>query len=91
MKRVYVGRPADVDGDGNEIEGTELAPVLPIPEPWPLLPGLNAVLVDRKTGNLASRWCDEEDQYVEYYVPGTEPTEPCDRSGGRRFRIPRLR
>ena len=52
---------------------------------------LNAVLVDRMTGKLASRWCDEEHQYVEYYIPGTEPTEPCDSSGGRRFRIPRLR
>jgi hypothetical protein len=26
---------------------------------------------------------------VEYYIPGTEPTEPCDRTE-RRFRIPRL-
>jgi len=90
MKRVYVGREAEVDEEDNEIPGTELAPILPIPEWWPLLPGLNAVLVDRRTGNLASRWCDEEDQYVEYYIPGTEPTEPCDQSGGRRFRIPRL-
>lgn len=91
MKRVYMGREAETDGDGNELPGTELAPILPIPERWPLLPGLNAVLVDRKTGKLASRWCDEEDQYVEYYIPGTEPTEFCDRSRGRRFRIPRIR
>ena len=51
---------------------------------------LNAVLVDSRTGNLASRWCPEEDQYLEYYIPGTEPTELCDRSN-RRFRVPRLR
>ena len=59
------------------------------PSPWPIPAGLKAVLVDRKTGKLASRWCAEEDQYLEYYIPGTEPTEYCDRSGGRRFRIPR--
>ncbi|MDA0313466.1 MAG: hypothetical protein O2992_15325, partial [Gemmatimonadetes bacterium] len=55
---------------------------------WPLLPGLNTVLVDRSTGKLASRWCPQEDQYPEYYIPGTEPTEFCDRSD-RRFRVPR--
>ena len=36
---------------------------------------------------LASQWCPEEDQYVEYYIPGTEPTEFCDRTS-RRFRLP---
>ena len=56
-----------------------------------MLPGINAVLVDRVTGKLASNWCSEEDQYLEYYLPGTEPTEFCDRSGGRRFRVPRIR
>ncbi|MBT7503853.1 MAG: hypothetical protein HN645_13105, partial [Gemmatimonadales bacterium] len=65
-------------------------PLLPIPERWPLLPGLNAVLVDRQTGKLASRWCPEDEQYLEYYIPGTEPTEFCDRSN-RRFRVPRIR
>jgi penicillin-binding protein 1A len=89
MRRVYDGRAAELDSDGNEIDGTEMDSILPVPERWPLLSGLNAVLVDRRTGNLASRWCDEQDQYVEYYIPGTEPTEFCDRSGGRRFRIPR--
>ncbi|MFQ5536036.1 MAG: penicillin-binding protein 1A [Gemmatimonadota bacterium] len=85
MKRVYYGWEATQDGD----EGTPA--LLPVPAPWPLLPGLKAVLVDRKTGKLASRWCDPKDQYVEYYIPGTEPTEYCDRSGSRRFRIPRIR
>jgi hypothetical protein len=51
---------------------------------------LNAVLVDRQTGKLASRWCPEDEQYLEYYIPGTEPTEFCDRSN-RRFRVPRIR
>jgi penicillin-binding protein 1A len=85
MRRVYEG----IDED--EENGVEEEPaLLPIPEEWEMLPGLNAILVDRKTGQLASRWCPEEDQYIEYYVPGTEPTELCDRSS-RRFRFPRLR
>jgi penicillin-binding protein 1A len=85
MRRVYYG----VEGDEeNGVE--EQLPLLPIPDRWPLLPGLNVVLVDRQTGKLASRWCPEEDQYPEYYIPGTEPTEFCDRSN-RRFRVPRGR
>lgn len=85
MRRVYYG----VEGD--EEHGIEpMDPLLQIPEAWGPHPGLNAVLVDRVTGNLASRWCPEEDQYVEYYIPGTEPTEQCDRSN-RRFRLPRFR
>jgi len=85
MRSVYTGVEADED---NGIEGRE--PLLATPEPWEIPPGLNAVLVDRKTGQLASRWCPQEEQYIEYYVPGTEPTELCDRSS-RRFRFPRLR
>ncbi len=85
MKRVYEGAAGDMESG---IE--ESPPLLPIPDAWEMLPGLNAVLVDRKTGLLASRWCPQEDQYMEYYVPGTEPTELCDRSS-RRFRFPRVR
>ena len=85
MRRVYEG----VEGD--EESGTmPVEPLLATPEAWPIPDGLNAVLVDSRTGNLASRWCPEEDQYLEYYIPGTEPTELCDRSA-RRFRIPRIR
>ena len=85
MNRVYEGLAEDED---NGIE--EALPLLPIPDEWEIPAGLNAVLVDNKTGQLASRWCPEEDQYIEYYVPGTEPTELCDRSS-RRFRFPRIR
>ena len=85
MRRVYYGVEAD---EANGVEAIE--PLMPIPAPWGPHPGLNAVLVDRLTGNLASRWCPVEDQYMEYYIPGTEPTELCDRSE-RRFRVPRLR
>jgi hypothetical protein len=85
MKRVYYG----VEGDEeNGIEPME--PLLEIPEDWAPSPGLNSQLVDRRTGKLASRWCPAEDQYVEYYIPGTEPTELCDRSN-RRFQLPRFR
>jgi penicillin-binding protein 1A len=83
MRRVYEGQ------DGDEENGVEAVPaLLPIPAPWPIPDGLNMVLVDRVTGQLASRWCPEEDRYPEYHIPGTEPTELCDRSN-RRFRIPR--
>ena len=81
MRRVYMGGQSDEDNTNYEPHG----PLLPIESGWPLLPNLNAVLVDRSTGKLASRWCAEEDRYLEYYLPGTEPTELCDRSG-RRFR-----
>lgn len=83
MREVYYGRQATEDGEP-AVESR-----LPVPSPWPMPPGLKAVLVDRKTGKLASQWCSAEDQYLEYYIPGTEPTEYCDTSGGRRFRIPR--
>jgi len=85
MRRVYQGVEED-SAAGVE----ETPPLLPIPDEWEIPDGLNAVLVDRKTGQLASRWCPEEDRYIEYYVPGTEPTELCDRSS-RRFRFPRIR
>jgi penicillin-binding protein 1A len=97
MRRVYYGWEGDESAEGS-VPPTQVAAwedegapaVLQVPAPWPIPPGLNAVLVDRKTGQLASQWCDVSDQYVEYYLPGTEPTEPCDRSGGMRFRIPGL-
>lgn len=87
MKDVYYGMPADTTDPANPRPATQA--LLPVPQEWPIPSGIKAVLVDRKTGKLASRWCSEEDQYLEYYLPGTEPTEFCDNSGGRRFRIPR--
>ena len=81
MRRVYMGGEGDWDNTSFQAQD----PLLPIERGLHLLPGLNAVLVDRRTGKLASRWCAEEDRYLEYYLPGTEPTELCDRSS-RRFR-----
>jgi penicillin-binding protein 1A len=84
MRQVYYG----VEGDeANGIAAVD--PLLSIPPQWTPHPGLTMVVVDRLTGLVASPWCPTEDQYVEYYIPGTEPTEPCDRTE-RRFRIPRL-
>ena len=83
MKAVYFGTPAPEDGQGGPRR------VLPVPSPWTIPPGLKTALVDRTTGKLASRWCPAEGQYLEYFIPGTEPTEFCDNSGGRRFRNPR--
>ncbi|MDH5589881.1 MAG: PBP1A family penicillin-binding protein [Gemmatimonadota bacterium] len=93
MKQVYYGAEDAEDGDSTSVSrfpGPE-APSLAIPAPWPLPPGLTAVLVDDQTGLKASPWCPSEDSYLEYYIPGTEPTEFCDRTAGRRFRTPRIR
>jgi len=55
----------------------EATGILPIPDPWPL-DGLTILEVDSDTGLLASPWCPAERRYIEYYLPGTEPTEECD-------------
>ena len=83
MKQVYYGAEASADGTG------AAPPALPIVPSWAIPPGLKTALVDKKTGKLASRWCAAEDQYLEYFIPGTEPTEYCDSSRGQRPRIPR--
>jgi penicillin-binding protein 1A len=83
MKQVYYGSAATADSATADTTG-----IWPIPSPWPIPQGLDAVLVDRNSGKLASRWCPADSQYVEYYLPGTEPTEYCDQSSGR-IRIPR--
>jgi penicillin-binding protein 1A len=83
MKQVYYGSEA-VEGGPPAAE-----PALPVPPGWRMPTGLKTAMVDKKTGKLASRWCAAEDQYLEYFVPGTEPTEFCDRSSGRRLGIPR--
>jgi penicillin-binding protein 1A len=75
MRLVYYGDEEEANGGGTGGE-----PILPIPAPWPL-EGLVRLEVDDRTGLLASRWCPEERRYTEYFIPGTEPTEPCDESG----------
>ncbi len=75
-------------GAGAVAPGEVRGYLLPIPEPWPILDGLVTREVDGKTGLLASQWCPSEDAYLELYLPGTEPTEYCDRVGPRIFRQP---
>ena len=100
MRRVYYGVPATAaveavaaTDDTEAVEAAEATegvdPILPVPETWTVPPGLSTRLVDRKTGKLASRWCPEEERMVELFLPGTEPTEFCDRQDLDIFRIPR--
>jgi penicillin-binding protein 1A len=74
---------------GRDAHSSELGGfLLPIPEPWPILPGLVSRQVDNRSGLLASRWCPADSAYTELYLPGTEPTELCDQSGFRIRRLP---
>jgi penicillin-binding protein 1A len=63
--------------------------LLPVPDPWPT-EGLLALEVDAQTGLLASRWCPADRRYLEFYIPGTEPSEQCDDTarGPSRFQFP---
>ncbi|MBI4520914.1 MAG: hypothetical protein HY701_08750 [Gemmatimonadetes bacterium] len=71
MRSVYYG---DADLGLNE-------PLRPLPEPWPMPAQLTTRLVDSKSGKLATEWCPYDLTYSEVYLPGTEPTEPCDLHG----------
>ncbi len=81
MRRVYYGDPNALDPELQE-------PTMPIPEPWDIPDGLVTRLIDRTTGTLASQWCPQEEQILELFLPGTEPTEYCDRDDFRLFRVP---
>ena len=84
MRRVYYGDlPAAGDAANGGKDGEQPVPLLPIPDPWPILDGLITRRVDSRTGLLASRWCPVEDAYDELYLPGTEPTEACDPARNR--------
>ena len=85
MRRVYFADlPTGESGTG---DGAGAMPLLPVPDPWPVPAGLISRRVDSKTGKLASRWCPADEAYDELYLPGTEPTEVCDRQA--RSNIPR--
>jgi len=81
MRRVYYGDPDALDQELRE-------PTIPIPEPWAIPDGLETRLIDRSTGKLASQWCPQEEQILEMFLPGTEPTEYCDRDDFGLFRVP---
>jgi penicillin-binding protein 1A len=63
------------------------SPRLPKPQAWTMPEGITTRRVDRLTGKLAADWCDD-DTYVEFYIPGTEPTETCEPRGGGLFGAP---
>jgi 1A family penicillin-binding protein len=91
MRRVYYGdttataMAAPTDSTTGKKPGAALA----MPIQWPMHPGLTTRQVDFKSGKLWSEWCQGE-EYTEYFVPGSEPTEVCDDSGRGNFRLPRI-
>ena len=92
MRRVYFGDDSTSGAHPSGAEGLQdsgrTGGILPIPGPWPILAGLRIRQVDRKTGLLASPWCPDSLAYRELYLPGTEPTEPCDRMERGIFDLP---
>ena len=88
MRRVYYGdttTAANTAPTGED--GLKPGAALPIPPPWPFPDGITTREVVAKTGKLWSEYCQGE-QYTEYYIPGTEPTDVCDDSGRGNFRLP---
>jgi penicillin-binding protein 1A len=79
MRRVYYGDPEAGDPDLRDA-------ILPVPEPWTTPPGVSNRMIDRASGKLASEWCPEDQRFLEYFLPGTEPTEYCDRQDAELFR-----
>lgn len=49
----------------------------PAPEEWEQPEGLVLYEVDNITGYRATPFCPREVRYMEWFIPGTEPTEPC--------------
>lgn len=70
MRGVYYGDPEAL-----------VEPLRPIPDPWAMPPQLILREVDSKSGKLRTEWCPRDLIYTEIYIPGTEPTEPCDLHG----------
>jgi 1A family penicillin-binding protein len=63
-------------------------PRRPKPQAWGMPSGITTRRIDRETGWLANDWCPS-DTYVEYFIPGTEPTQSCEpASGGGLFGTP---
>ena len=49
----------------------------PAPPDWPRPPAITQRLTDKVTGLLHGPQCPMDDAYIEYYLPGTEPTREC--------------
>jgi penicillin-binding protein 1A len=91
MEGVYYGDTTKVarEAKADSVSGKKPGAALPIPGQWPMSEGLTTRQVDAKSGKLWSEYCQGE-EYTEYYIPGTEPTEVCDDSGRGIFRVPRI-
>jgi len=48
-----------------------------VPEEWRMPEGLIAVEIDRSSGYLSTPDCPHAEVGIEYFYPGTEPTERC--------------
>jgi penicillin-binding protein 1A len=49
----------------------------PAPPAWQQPDGLELAEIDNTTGYRATPFCPREARYFEWFIPGTEPTEPC--------------
>ncbi len=85
---VWMGmdRPVKImhDAQGGRLAGpawtafmTEVYRRKPAPPDWPRPEGLIARDIDRTTGMLRNQYCPAGVVYTEWYIPGTEPVEPC--------------
>jgi penicillin-binding protein 1A len=54
----------------------------PQPTGWSAPADIVSIPIDYKTGALATENCPPEDVRIEYFTPGTEPTEYCPLHGG---------
>jgi penicillin-binding protein 1A len=80
MRKMYYPDGAPADSANPEEAG--LVNAFEIPPPWQWPDRITTRMVDRKSGTLASSWCAPEDAYLEFFLPGTEPTELCRPESG---------
>ncbi len=57
---------------------TEVYRRKPPPRDWPRPEDIITRQIDQSTGLLATPYCPRTLVYTEVYIPGTEPTRPCD-------------
>jgi penicillin-binding protein 1A len=62
----------------------------PQPAPWSVPSDVISTPIDFESGGLATDKCPPEDVRVEYFLPGTEPTEYCPLHGGGQNAIDKL-
>jgi len=79
MRQMYYPEGPPPDSANAE---TATVPEFEVPEQWPWPAIITTRVIDKTTGNLASSWCPPENAYVEFFLPGTEPTELCRPESG---------